>query len=545
MPTPVVARVLRISTMGAFRVLSDADEDLTPRGAKARGLLALLALTPMRRRSRAALQDKLWSDRGPEQSSASLRQALAEIRRALGPKYRDCLVADLRSVALSASQLSVDVEDDALLRLALDGEPPVLLDDLEVNDKEFEHWLQNQRSAFEHRLATMRAAPRPAADEAKPSRTHARLWMCLLPSPPASSESSQFLSRLVGGRIAQGLADQWGLEIRDTPKDGHGVQLRVEALSLAQGVAVNVMLLTADGASQLWSGSEIISLADGFVSEAPRLQALINRTIQVVGNQLRQLSETHGSAQAFALAFDAVRRMYRIDIEQVDHADGLLANAYDLEPRATYLAWRAYARTFYVGEHVGKDRRALVEEAEELARRALECEPQNPTVLALASYVYSFAFRKYAAGHDLAEQSIKFEPGHPLGLAFLGRAKSYLGQHDAGYRLACQGRELSAQAPYHYKLHFLCGVTAMLAGRLEEAVRATEIAHTMAPTYRPPMRYLVPLYLHNDERDKARAAYEQLRRLEPSFSLDAMREATYPSTAMRELGLLNFSDRDL
>ena len=47
------------------------------------------------------------------------------------------------------------------------------------------------------------------------------------------------------------------------------------------------------------------------------------------------------------------------------------------------------------------------------------------------------------------------------------------------------------------------------------------------------------------ERDKARDAYERLRRLEPTFSLDAMRETTYPSTGIRASGLLSFSDKDL
>src|SRR5215204_6707828 len=89
---------LRISVIGAFRVLAHDGEDLTPRGRKARAVLALLALTPTRRRSRSALQDKLWSDRGPEQGAASLRQALTEIRRAFGERYRDCLVGDIRGV---------------------------------------------------------------------------------------------------------------------------------------------------------------------------------------------------------------------------------------------------------------------------------------------------------------------------------------------------------------------------------------------------------------------------------------------------------------
>ena len=67
---------LRICVIGEFRVLTPDRQDLTPRGRKARALLAILALTPTRRRSRSALQDKLWSDRGHEQGAASLRGAL-------------------------------------------------------------------------------------------------------------------------------------------------------------------------------------------------------------------------------------------------------------------------------------------------------------------------------------------------------------------------------------------------------------------------------------------------------------------------------------
>src|SRR5713101_9378615 len=95
---------LRIALIGAFRVLAPDGEDLTPRGRKARALLAILALTPTRRRSRPALQDKLWSDRGPAQGAASLRQTLTEIRQAFGDHYRDCLASDMRGIGLARSE---------------------------------------------------------------------------------------------------------------------------------------------------------------------------------------------------------------------------------------------------------------------------------------------------------------------------------------------------------------------------------------------------------------------------------------------------------
>jgi tetratricopeptide (TPR) repeat protein len=275
------------------------------------------------------------------------------------------------------------------------------------------------------------------------------------------------------------------------------------------------------------------------------LQALVNASIEIAGQHLSRIGSSSDASRAFLGAFDAVQRMFKVDLDEVDRADALLGSAYELDPKPVHLAWRAYARTFYFGEHVLTDRRVAVEEAEELGRRALEADPHNATVLALVSYVYSFILRNYPLGHELAELSIKSNPAHPLGHAFLGRAKSYLGEHEAGYHEACRGLELSGQAPYRYMLHSLCSMTALLSGRLEEAVRASEIACALAPTYRLPHRSLVPLYLRLGERDKARDAFERLRRLEPTFSLDAMREATYPSTGIRASGLLTFSDRDL
>ena len=66
-----------------------------------------------------------------------------------------------------------------------------------------------------------------------------------------------------------------------------------------------------------------------------------------------------------------------------------------------------------------------------------------------------------------------------------------------------------------------------------------------APTFRPPQRYLVPLYLHAGKRDQARETFERMRRLEPTFSLEVMREPSYPSAGIRTSGLLTFSNRDL
>jgi tetratricopeptide (TPR) repeat protein len=538
---------LRICVIGAFRVLAPDRQDLTPRGRKARALLAILALTPTRRRSRPALQDKLWSDRGPEQGAASLRQTLTEIRRAFGERYRDCLVSDMRGIGLDPDRVAVDIDTADLSELASTAEAPLLLEDIDVADEEFEHWLRNQRTEFERRIASSKpvvvALSKPPGAVVHAAWVPARPWLRILAPSATSSESGLFLSRLVGDRVAQGLVDHWGIEVRDDGEGPQGIRLRVDALPVSREVAVNVALFSPDGALQLWSGSGAISLENVFVSDAPRLQALINQAVDVAGHYLYRTASSPEACVAFGQAFEAVHRMLKIELAEVDRADALLASAHEADPRPVYLAWRAYARSIYFGELY--DRPDAKGEAEELARRAIEADPHNATVLALTSHVYGFVLRKWALAHELAERSVKCNPGLPLAHNYLGKAKLELGQYEAGYRETHHGLELSGQAPYRHMQYATYGLASLATGRFDEALRVAEIVHSTVPIFRPLRRYLVPLYLRLGERDKARDAFEKMCLIEPSFSLKAMREQSYPSYIIRASGLLTCSDNEL
>ena len=392
-----------IDLVGPFRVLSATGEDLSPRGRKACGLLALLAVSPERRRSRAWLQDKLWSDRPPKQGGASLRQALSEIRRAFGPQ-RDCLRSDRRIVALDPERLHVDLDGADLAALSTLSEQPVLLEDIDIGDAEFESWVRNQRLGFEFRLANIKA--KNLAAEAEPSamaRPSVSLsgqpWLRLLPPVFDSGDGGAFLSQFVGDRITQGLIEHWGIELTDTPSGPNGIQIGVEARRFPHEVCLNVRILAGENASRVWSGSQSIRLNEGSVHDSPELQILVNQSIEVAGIHLRRLGHSHDSATAFASAHDAVHAMFRIEMDEVFRADALLADAFRHEPKGVYLAWRAYARTFVFGEAPGIDGPAVMEEAEALARHAFELDPHNATVLALISYVHSFLCRRYEAGH--------------------------------------------------------------------------------------------------------------------------------------------------
>lgn len=122
-------------TLGAGLVLTDAGARARiPRARKSRGLLAYLSLKPGHAGSRREIVDLLWSDRGPDQGRASLRQCLFELKA----EAPGLVVASGDTIALAPG-------------VAIVGNANPTLEELADLDPAFERW----RGA----LANGRAAP--------------------------------------------------------------------------------------------------------------------------------------------------------------------------------------------------------------------------------------------------------------------------------------------------------------------------------------------------------------------------------------------------
>ena len=163
---------LELRLVGRMRLLRRDGVEITPKGRKAQGLLALIGVAPELKRHRSWLQDKLWSDRPPEQGAASLRQELAGIRRALG-EASVCLSSEGGWVALDPGRVRVKLDPDPD-DWELTGAPPEFVAGLDIADPEFEDWIRDQRVVFAERLeaagppravAAVRVQDRPAPIE--------------------------------------------------------------------------------------------------------------------------------------------------------------------------------------------------------------------------------------------------------------------------------------------------------------------------------------------------------------------------------------------
>jgi DNA-binding SARP family transcriptional activator len=161
---------LHIELLGGLRVHTGAGRELRVVSRKAQALLGCLALQPGVPHSRDVLAGLLWEDSDPELARASLRQALASLRRSLPESCATALRCDAGTVMLDADLASSDVEQfrtlirngsPGALARAVERHAGVLLDGFEARSPAFDQWLMERRG--ELRRLLLAAAERMAA----------------------------------------------------------------------------------------------------------------------------------------------------------------------------------------------------------------------------------------------------------------------------------------------------------------------------------------------------------------------------------------------
>ena len=540
---------LIVQTVGPLTVLSPDGDDRTPRSQKAKGLLALLALAPQGRRARAWLQDKLWSTRGQEQGSASLRQVLTELRKAFGDKRR-CLKSDRKMVALDLARVEVRHGPPA----ASEGSPRtdvgILFEDLDIRDNEFEAWLREQRSSFA--AEQMRARPSPAMLGPELLSPEAgigeRLQLIIRPRRSDARPRERVVADNLTDVIARTASELSQIDIIDQrgvgqvaasgpPGSAVAVALAADAAEDESGIVCRFTLTSPRDNRLIWS-ADVRPTGGALDVEDP---AVLRNLNQLVERAYRHLHSAVGSKEqriASLLCWEGIDRFFRLHKEDMLIADRLFEQAYDLEPRGVYLAWRAYLRTFLIVEFIPADRKALAEEALALSFKALEKDPMNSYVAAFGAHVQSIVRQSHVGAFELAERSLQLNPSNPIGWVSLGIAECHLGKSQVGLAHALRARELSGTTPFRFFVNCQASIAGSMAGDVDSAIALAEASHGIAPGFKPPMRFLSALYTLRGRHADSQEMVDRLRVSEPNFSYDLLRDKSYPVSSLQRSGLL-------
>ena len=580
-PTIVSARVMSQQTQalfsiflfGPFLVQGANGQDLTPKSRKSRAILAMLAVAPRGSRSRVWLRDKLWSDRGEDQASASLRQALLDIRSALGPFAAHLVSADKHTVSLDLTVLHIDALE-ALKPTAPKGsfgQTENFLEGIDVRDPEFEEWLTLERQSWHRRIEeagfAYDLAPKNHSDDPRAGfGAVPRTQMASAAQvPPGASQSDNTVGDTLGWRVAllspvilgsdpaavmlqsdvqrallaafQDTGDLRMFDLAPAPFSdliGGGyahlpeqINLTVQVRIYADPAIVRVAILLQSAADGALVWADEVQLRRQQIADISAAMPLIARaTEEALRHFLRHTgSETAGAEGRLAAAVTSMFRLTRADL---DRSEATLRRHIATHPTAQGYAWMAFLNTFRVGQKFNHQDAPLIEETQHFARRALEINPNNALVSALVGHVHSYLFGEFDYAAGLFEQSLRVNPAQTLAWDLYAMLHAYAGQPKRALAMARWARHLGAFSPHRYYFETTRAITGNFSGEHLTAIEAGRAALAERPDFNSLLRVLVSSHAHLDRPDEAQVFLNKLLMVEPNFSITSLQDGGYP-----------------
>ena len=514
---------------GTFSVFDDQLRDVTPRGIKERGLLALLLLSPGQRRTRIWVQDKLWSDRETAQASGSLRQALSNVRKALGPL----------SAHLCSDRASIWIDPPFPLNAAFDPDRGELLEDIVIADPEFSDWLAMQRAKRDNTTGANTTGFGPFANLPQ-AQTQRRPVTEIRRIDRSGTHRGAFILRSLSQRITAGLAQLGDLDVidqspNDAPVDESPLIASVELECLDDGDTAFVLLRVLGQPNRriVWSGRLTVNPDQLLIGGNDDVTRAINRTVQAVTDAVIGT----GGLSPMAAIQRAIRRLFDCDRASLATADDLLASAMNSDLRAQAMAWRAVVRQTELHEHrEANDNRQA--EAVDFIEQATRLAPQHPVILALSSEFTLNTSGDVGKAAFLAGRAVECDGENPYALDALGHSLILQNRPDDADRVATKARHYAIGLPHSYDWDLMGCFTKIAIGNLTDAYDLALTCHRKMPFARHPLRYLTALSFLKDRPDDGHHYIERLRRLEPNFSLQSLQGHYPPMARPRDVELM-------
>ena len=511
-------------------------EPLSLRGKKARVILAMLITAKDFRRPRSWLISKLWSDRAPEQAYMSLRQALSEIRRALG-EYKSVLQADHQHVWLLADQLQSDYLC-AIQSQNIQTDYHEILPSIQLQDVPYKLW----KSALERAISGASTPVYQNSTRATHPQEKGGVTLLLCAQNPSSLLERTYLQR-VAGQVLDQIGGQSFYEIDKALGTGE-ITLEIGTFDFGYGPCLELL------ATETQSG-QVLSQYSVPVDTAVQTQMQIGRVPEgmlahldtfasdVIASLSTLKTAKQPQQEAYRLYFEAVRLIFTFRKPDQEIAERYLMQAYDLAASPGCHAWMAFAKAVEVLEHFANEQ-AILEAAKFHARKCVELAPKSVFSLSIASLVLSLLDIDFDEAADLANEAIQRAPFSPL--AHQAVATAYLSKGDVCkcVQHSTMTIKLSGHSPLKPFWHLHNGLANLAAGNYRQALASAKISARYAPNLRGTQRLLFGLHLLNQNSAGARSAFHMLKYLEPNFSLDRLvNDEQYPITTLRSVTQLD------
>jgi TolB-like protein/tetratricopeptide (TPR) repeat protein len=283
-------------------------------------------------------------------------------------------------------------------------------------------------------------------------------------------------------------------------------------------VRITGQLVDATTGNHIWADRYDSTLEDIF-----DLQDRV--TMSVIGSIAPQLERAEiaraqrkptESLEAYDYYLRALASVYRATREANVEALKLTQSANNLDPD--------FAAPFALGANCLLQRWARgwsggaedVNEARRLARRALELDRDDPTVLALTGGALGIFVGEVEEGAALLARAIDLDPNLAGARIWNGLVQLYLGNGDAAMEQFQVGIRMSPLDPHIPVAHYGLAMAHFLAGRYEDGCLWAKLAAQRNPDYVRAHRILMACHAMAGRVEEARQVWAVARKIDPT-----------------------------
>lgn len=538
--------MLAIRLYGAFSMSYDEGDAIPVRSVKLRALLAMLATAPEGRRTRAWLQDMLWSRSGHEHGRASLRRALADLRTLFGDQFSEFFTANNTEVSLNLDRVT-------LIGTASDGE---FLEGIDIAEEGFEDWLRTQRQALSDTPDTAGVQPNggsglPAAGAKAPSR-HPGILQVLRESD--TLHPSLAILPLAAARGAEGagpLGDMLAEELSRAMSRSHLLDV-ISHLSCrtldARSVALSQIRDALDAdyvvcGNYRIDGERMIVNADFIDARTGRigwtrevsgdLRAFLkgdDTVIATLGEDIgRGVTESAielarsaplEDVETHALLMSGIALMHRYSVASFAKAQTYLEEVGRRAPNhAAVYAWRAKWHVLSVVQGWSSNLEADQRAATDYTHRALDLRPDDSFVLAIDGLVQNNLAHRTDTAMDRYSEAIAQDPNNALAWLLKGALHAFIDDGEEGVAHTERARALSPLDPHKYYFDSLAAAAALSAGDYERGLELANLSMRQNRRHHSTLRARAVALQRLGRVEEARAAAEEILRAEPGFTV--------------------------
>ncbi|WP_249790869.1 adenylate/guanylate cyclase domain-containing protein [Bradyrhizobium sp. SRL28] len=233
-----------------------------------------------------------------------------------------------------------------------------------------------------------------------------------------------------------------------------------------------------------------------------------------------------GNLQAYDYYLRALASFYKFTREAHLEALTLAEIACDMDPEFA-AAYALGARCYLQRKAFGWSSDASQErvEARRLARRAIELDQDDPSVLAPAGHALAFVVGEVEEGAALLSRAINLDPNQAIARHWRGWVHLFSGEIDAAIEQFQVALRLSPLDPSIFTAQTGMAYAHFLAGRNEEASSWATAAIRQQPKFMPAQCILAACHAMSGQVEEAREAGVRAMQLDPTLRISGIKNS--------------------